>query len=333
MAKTAVTVNNVFVPPMTILSINATITYNGVALGTVVSKFFSSPVIPGKSQGKITARLALNTNPLHLIALIRAQAVKNGLNTDALDGLILMQKGGNPPSCVFDGFNAIDFTLKAMVGVAVDIKMTTDVKLGKYRLSLPYMQTGVPTTTDRSILKLLPLIGTPIAQLLVDRSKIAFDTITLVAPSETSFKANRVGAITATGPLDALIAFPHPVIISFDGKIIGSMKMPTVNLVANEGAVLDLKGMDRYQWTLSAKGVVVAAMGAAIPGVIMTKTMTLDGFRKLQGLKIDSYVITRIDAGGLHMVMKATLANPSTLGMTIALSTFQTQFHGKVLGP
>ncbi|KAF9943847.1 hypothetical protein BGZ65_000111, partial [Modicella reniformis] len=47
LAETVVTVNNPFVPPMTILSIDSTITYGGAALGTVVSTFSSPPVIPG----------------------------------------------------------------------------------------------------------------------------------------------------------------------------------------------------------------------------------------------------------------------------------------------
>ncbi|KAF9983996.1 hypothetical protein BGZ75_004421 [Mortierella antarctica] len=354
LARTVVTVNNIFIPPMTILSIDATITYNGVSLGKVVSKFSSPSVIPGKSQGKITASLAMNTNPHDIIRLIRAQAIKNGLNTDAFDGLLSMQKGGNPPSSVFDDFNVVDFILKAMAGLAVDIQMTTSVKLGKYKeMTLPYMQTGVPTTTDRTILKLMPMIGTPIAQLLVDRSNLVFEAITLLAPSETSFQANIVGAMNATGPLDAQIEFPHPVIVSYGGKAIGSMKMPTVNAAADVGARLDLNGVEftitnltaftefnifalnnaSFKWTLSARGLIVTAMGAALPGVTMTKTITLDGFRKLEGLKIESYVITTVDAGGLHMIMKATLANPSTIGMTIPHSAFQTHFHGKELGP
>ncbi|KAF9110558.1 hypothetical protein BGW39_004666, partial [Mortierella sp. 14UC] len=63
LAQTVVTVNNPFAPPMTILSIDSTITYNGVALGTVVSTFASPPVIPGVGSGTITAGLAMNTDP------------------------------------------------------------------------------------------------------------------------------------------------------------------------------------------------------------------------------------------------------------------------------
>ncbi|KAI1319700.1 hypothetical protein EDD11_003394 [Mortierella claussenii] len=352
-AQTVVTVNNPFVPAMSILSIDSKITYNGVSLGTVVSTFDSPPVIPGTGQGAITASLAMNTNPEDLVTLIRAQAVKNGMNTDAFDGLLSLQHGGNPPSSLFDGFNVADFTIKAMSGLVVDITMSTTVKLGDYQVTIPYTQTGVPTGTDQTILKLIPIVGTPIAQLLVERSALAFDSINILNPGETSFQTDIVGAITDTGPLDAQIAFPNPVTIMYNGKTIGSMTMPTVNAIANKGAALDLKGVQftiadlaaftdfnvfavnnaKFEWTISTTGLVVNAMGVALPGVTMTKTVTLDGFNKLAGLQLADYMINKIDDIGLHMVISASLANPSTIGMTIPTSTFNTAFHGKVLGP
>ncbi|KAF9117557.1 hypothetical protein BG015_006942, partial [Linnemannia schmuckeri] len=133
LAQTVVTVNNPFVPPMTILSIDTKITYNGVALGTVVSTFGSPPVIPGVGAGTITAPLLMNTNPHDLVTLIRAQAVSNGLNTDAFDGLLALQAGGNPSPDLFVGFNVAEFVTKAMAGLAVDITMTTTVKVGDYQ--------------------------------------------------------------------------------------------------------------------------------------------------------------------------------------------------------
>ncbi|KAF9344852.1 hypothetical protein BGX26_003824, partial [Mortierella sp. AD094] len=117
LAQTVVTVNNPFVPPLTIMSINSNITYNGISLGTVVSTFPAPPVIPGAGQGTITAGLAMNTNPDDLTALIRAQAVKNGVSIDAFDALLSIQHGANPPASVFNGFNVTDFVTKAMAGL------------------------------------------------------------------------------------------------------------------------------------------------------------------------------------------------------------------------
>ncbi|KAF9204490.1 hypothetical protein BGZ49_005245 [Haplosporangium sp. Z 27] len=353
LAQTVVTINNPFVPPMTILSIDSKITYNGIALGSVVSTFPSPPVIPGVGQGAITASLAMNTNPDDLTSLIRTQAIKNGINTDAFDALLSIGKGAKPPSSVFAGFSVADFVVKAMAGLAVDITLTTTVKLGDYQVTIPYTQSGVATTTDQTILKLIPIVGTPIAQQLVDGSAISFDSIKILSPTDTGFPTDIVGAITQTGPLDAIIQFPNAVTVSYEGKAIGTMSMPTVKAIANQGAALNLASVpftitdidaytaftsyalnnEKFDWTISSTGLVVNAMGVDLPGITLTKTVTLDGFNKLPGLELISYIINTIDDGGLHMVISAALSNPSTIGMVIPVSNFDTAFHGTVLGP
>ncbi|KAG0007452.1 hypothetical protein BGZ81_004862, partial [Podila clonocystis] len=228
----------------------------------------------------------MNTNPHDLVTLIRAQAVKNGLDTTAFDGLLSLQAGGNPPSSIFDGFNVAEFTVKAMAGLVVDITMTTTVKVGEYEVTMPYTQTGVATTTDQTILKLIPIVGTPIAQLLVERSTLAFDAIKILSLGETSFSTDINGLIGDTGPLDAQIVFPNPVTVSFQGKALGTMAMPTVNAIANKGAVLNLTNVPftitdgaaysdftayaltnaKFDWTISTTGLIVNAMGSSLPG-------------------------------------------------------------------
>ncbi|KAG0305570.1 hypothetical protein BGZ99_002025, partial [Dissophora globulifera] len=250
-------------------------------------------------------------------------------------------------------FNVGDFVIKAMSGLVVDITLTTTVKVGDYQVTIPYTQTGVPTATDQSVLKLIPIVGTPIAQVLVEGSVLAFDSIVINSPAETTFATDLSGAITNTGPLDAQIAFPNPVVVSYNGKAIGSMMMPTLNATANKGASLNLTGVaftvtdvaafsdfnvfalnnEKFDWVISTDGLVVTAMGVALPGVSLTKTITLDGFNKLAGLVLNSYIINTIDDAGMHMVISATLDNPSTIGMTIPVSTFNTGFQGLTLGP
>ncbi|KAF9417899.1 hypothetical protein BGZ76_004468 [Entomortierella beljakovae] len=131
------------------------------------------------------------------------------------------------------------------------------------------------------------------------------------------------------------------------------MAMPTVDAVAGKGADLNLVGVEfavsdsaafaefnvfavnneKFDWTISASGIVVSAMGVSLPGVAMTKVVTLDGFNKLQGLELQSYLINKIDDEGLHMSISATISNPSTIGMTIPSAIFNTISHGAVLGP
>ncbi|KAF9272406.1 hypothetical protein BGZ88_004822 [Linnemannia elongata] len=163
LAQTMVTVNNPFTPPMTILSIDSKINFNVVALGSVVSTFGTPPVILGVGSGTITAPLLMNINPHDLVTLIRAQAVSNGLNTAAFDGLLALQAGGNPSPDLFVGFHVADFVAEfvtnAIAGLVVDLTMTTTVKVGDYQVTMPYTQTDVTTGTGHTILKLISVLG------------------------------------------------------------------------------------------------------------------------------------------------------------------------------
>ncbi|KAF9164889.1 hypothetical protein BGX21_011130 [Mortierella sp. AD011] len=353
LAQTVVTVNNPFVPPMSIISIDSKITYSGMSVGTVVSTFSSPPVIPGTGQGTLTAALAMNTNPADLTALIRAQATKNGLSLDVFDALLSIQDGASPDPSIFNGFNVAEFVTKAMANLIVDITMTTTVKVGDYQVTIPYTQTGVPTATDETILRLIPLVGTPIAQILVSQSILSFDSINILNPADTSFQTDIVGAITQTGPLDAQIQFPNSVTVSYNGKAIGTMSMPTIDVTSNQGATLNLANVpftvtdidaftdftvyalnnDKFDWSISSTGLIVSALGVSFPGVDMTKQVTLDGFNKLPGLQLLSYIINTVDDSGLHLVISAALSNPSTIGMVIPTSEFYTSFDGQTLGP
>ncbi|KAG0240246.1 hypothetical protein BGW41_007085 [Actinomortierella wolfii] len=352
-AQSVVTANNPFVPGMSIMAIDAKITYGDIAVGTVQQTFSQAPVIPGTGQGTINTLLSMNTDPHDLVALIRAQAVANGVDTTAFDGLLALQQGGNPPSELFRNFNVAEFTIKAMHGLKVDIAMTVSVKLGDYAVTMPYTQTGVPAVADASILKLIPIVGTPIAQLLVERSILEFTAIQIINPTETSFQNDIVGSIKNTGPLDAVINFPNPVTISYAGKTLGGMQMPPVQAKADVGASLDIKGAPfsisdgaafteftifalnnpDFEWTVASEGLVVSAMGVSLPGVKMSKTVKLKGFNKLSSLELKDYVINSVDDAGVHMSINGTLSNPATIGMTIPAAVFQTEFEGKVLGP
>ncbi|KAG0263532.1 hypothetical protein DFQ27_001692 [Actinomortierella ambigua] len=353
LAQSVVTTNNPFVPGMSIMSIDAKITYGDISVGTVQQTFSQPPVIPGTGQGVINTLLSMNTDPHDLVKLIRAQAIVNGVDTTAFDGLLSLQQGGNPPAELFRNFNVAEFTIKAMHGLKVDIAMTVSVKLGDYAVTMPYTQTGVPAVADASILKLIPLVGTPIAQLLVERSILEFSAIQIVNPTETSFLNDIIGAIKNSGPLDALITFPNPVTIAFNGKVLGGMQMPPVQAKADVGASLDIKGAPfaitdvaafteftiyalnnpDFEWTVASQGLVVSAMGVSLPGVTMTKTVKLKGFNKLSGLELKDYIINDVNDAGVHMAINGALANPANIGMTIPAANFLTEFEGKTLGP
>ncbi|KAG0043699.1 hypothetical protein BGZ83_011118 [Gryganskiella cystojenkinii] len=160
-----------------------------------------------------------------------------------------------PPSSLFAGFNVAEFTIKATTVLQVDITITMTVKVSDYQATMPYIQTGITTNTDQPILKLLPIVGTPVAEILLHTDIYVY------------------GVISNTGPLDAQIMFPNPIVVSYNGKTNVCMMKPTVSSVAdkvvadNTDVTVFALNNAKLHWTISTSGAAVTAMGAPIPGV------------------------------------------------------------------
>ena len=89
---------------------------------------------------------------------------------------------------------------------------------------------------DKSLLKLVGIIGKPIVQFLVKRSKLTFTAASILNPTENSFNLKVTGAIRKTGPMDARISFASPLKVSWRGQQLGTLLMPAINARADKGA-------------------------------------------------------------------------------------------------
>ncbi|KAG0302815.1 hypothetical protein BGZ98_007205 [Dissophora globulifera] len=357
-AMASVTVNNPFLPTLEIKSIKSTVQYNGRQLG-VIDIPSTSIVVPGNSQqASQPLPLSMDLSIDSLLSLMIDQAKVNNLNSAPIVALGQMAKDPTVkiPSSVFAGFNLPVFVKAAMVGLKVDVSMTVDVMVGEYATSLTLVQPGVPTATDDTILKLLAIVGTPIAQAIVDQATLSFSSVMINNPAETDFTTNINGLIANTGPFDADITFPAGSGVSWinagQNVSIGQIAMPTVSAKADVGAQLALTNVpfhvtssanmgsfvgyslnaETFDWLVTAENMVVIAMGAPIPGISMTKTITLKGFNGLQGLTIQKYDLPANDAEGIHLVLAATLPNPSNVGIEMGTVVFDNIFDGQNIG-
>ncbi|KAF9979715.1 hypothetical protein BGZ75_009304 [Mortierella antarctica] len=357
-AMATVTVNNPFVPGLTIKSIKSTVQYGGRTLGSIDLPSVTISV-PGMSQqASQPLPLSMDLSIDSLLSLMIDQARANNLNAEPIIALGKMAKDPavKIPSSVFAGFNLPTFVKAAMAGLKVDVSMSVDVMVGEYATSLTLTQTGVPTATDDTILKLLPIVGTPIAQAIVDLATLSFDSVMINSPAETDFTTNINGLIANTGPFDAEITFPSGSTVNWlkDGSElpIGQIAMPTVSAKADVGAKLALTNVpfhvasaanmgdfvgfslkaESFDWSVSAENMVVIAMGAPIPGIKMKKTVSLKGFNGLQGLVIQKYDLPSNDPDGIHLVLSATLPNPSNVGIEMGSVEFTNIFQGQDIG-
>ncbi|KAI8356040.1 hypothetical protein B0O80DRAFT_385209 [Mortierella sp. GBAus27b] len=357
-AMATVTINNPFVPPLSIKSIKSTVQYNGRNLGAIDIPSTSID-IPGNSQtASQPLPLSMDLSIDSLLSLMVDQAKANNLNAEPIIALGKMAKDPTVkiPSSVFVGFNLPTFVKAAMAGLKVDVTMAVDVMVGEYAASLNLTQKGVPTITDDTILKLLPIVGTPIAQAIVDQATLSFTSVMINNPAETDFTTNINGLIGNTGPFDAEITFPSGSSVAWVNEgsnlTIGQIAMPSVQSKADLGAPLALTNVpfhvadagnmgkfvgyslnaQDFVWSIAAQNMTIIAMGAPIPGIHMTKSVTLKGFNGLQGLSIQKYDLPSNDPDGIHLVLSATLPNPSNVGIEMGTVAFTNIFEGQEIG-
>ncbi|KAG0249273.1 hypothetical protein BGZ95_007605, partial [Linnemannia exigua] len=339
-------------------SIKSTVEYNGRALGAIDIADVTIAVPGNTQQASQPLPLSMDLSIDSLLSLMIDQAKANNLNAEPIIALGKMAKDPTVkiPSSVFAGFNLPTFVKAAMAALKVDVTMSVDVLVGEYATSLSLVQKGVPTATDDTILKLLPIVGTPIAQAIVDLATLSFDSVMINSPAETDFTTNINGLIANTGPFDADITFPSGSGVAWingDSKTsIGQIAMPTVNAKADIGAKLALTNVpfhvtsgasmgafvgyslqaEAFDWEVTATNMTVIAMGAPIPGISMTKKVTLKGFNGLKGLTIEKYDLPSNDPNGIHLVLSATLANPSNVGIEMGTVEFTNEFQGQNIG-
>ncbi|KAG0247962.1 hypothetical protein BG011_000670, partial [Mortierella polycephala] len=357
-AMATVTVNNPFVPGLTIKSIKSTVQYNGRTLGSIDIPSIEINVAGNSQQDSQPLPLSMDLSIDSLLSLMIDQAKVNNLNAEPIIALGKMAKDPaiKIPSSVFAGFNLPTFVTAAMVGLKVDVTMSVDVMVGQYSTSLTLAQTDVPTKTDDTIMKLLPIVGTPIAQAIVDLAVLSFESVMINSPAETDFTTNINGLIANTGPFDAEISFPSGSTVAWlkdDNEIpIGAIAMPQVSAKADIGAKLALTNVpfhvasaanmgdfvgfslkaESFDWSVSAENMVVIAMGAPIPGISMKKKVTLKGFNGLQGLVIEKYDLPSNDPDGIHLVLSASLPNPSNVGIEMGTVEFTNIFQDQNIG-
>ncbi|KAF9585148.1 hypothetical protein BGW38_003721 [Lunasporangiospora selenospora] len=357
-AMTSVVVNNPFIPQLTIKAIKSTVKYHDKSLGSIDIPDMTFAVPGSSSATSMPLPLSMDLSIDSLLGLIVTQAQLNGLNADPILALGQMVKDPTfmPDSSLFVGFNLPAFVKAAMTGLMVDVEMSVNVLVGEYATSMSLTQLAVPTATDDTILQLLPIVGTPLAQAIVDQAVLAFDSIMINNPAETSFTTDINGLISKTGPFDSQIAFPMGSTVSWvngDSILpIGQIAMPTVTAGANVGAPLVLSNVsfavadaqamgsfvgyslkaEAFEWEVSASEMVIYAMGAPIPHINMKKRVTLKGFNGLQGLKINAFNLPSDTPEGISIVLAATLPNPSSVGIELGTVSFTNIYKTQELG-
>ncbi|KAI0072486.1 hypothetical protein K474DRAFT_1678619 [Panus rudis PR-1116 ss-1] len=374
---------NPFTAGLSITQITSSVKSHGITLGSI------NQDVAFDASGHSTTtspnfNLEMNLNPPDIFTVTRKLATLAGLGTDQLDGIVAL--GGyeyvtatdddsapaRPSSSasnssgaqkrdtnMYTGFNLPKYVDEAFKQLRADVQLSSSVKIGDYNTKLEYNQTDVPVATDESLNMLLPILAQPIVQKLVTQSNLGISNVVISDPQENSFSTQLFGSITNAGPcarlVDAKIKFGSGLTISWNGKPLGSIQMPDVNLAADEGAQLNISAkfsvadvghltdftkvlltQEKFEWEIAGDDLTVTALGIDVPGIsLTTKKVSLLGMNGLKnGVVINSFDLPKNDpAGGIHLTLDTTVTNPAQVGIVLSTIGFQNFFQHTYIGP
>ncbi|KAI9320988.1 hypothetical protein BX666DRAFT_1260723 [Dichotomocladium elegans] len=350
-----VSIANPFTASLAIPNVVSSVTYQGMPVGNINQDISGSPItIPGhstvQSQG---LDMSMNVEPAAVALLLRQLAVAAGLNTDALDALYTM--GGlsiegarsiQGNSALFEGFNISEYTMAAMKALRTDLQLQTGLNVGEYSTTLQFSQNDVAVETDGTVTRLIPIVGQPIVQQIVDGALLSFETIMLSAPTDSAFTVQMKGSITNAGPFAAEIAFPNQLTVAWEGSPLGTVGMPTIKTVADQGANFDVTGtftvVDQaamgkfagylinnadFQWNIYTENVAVTGLGYTFVNISMNKYVTLDGANGFKNaVAIEKFDLPSSDGEGIVMTAITSITNPSQVGFNLNGAGFSAWF-------
>ena len=374
-AHSIVSLNNPFTAGIQITHISSNVTMHGIFVAQIDTDLdFSAPgkaVTPSPS-----IPLHLNLYPPDMFALVRALALQVGEDVRPFDGIVKIggytyskttaANSDRKPSKrsidetqlaaeassrtlvkrktnMYTNFNLPNFIDKAFSVASGNLAIRSEARMGDYVTPITFSQQNVPFATDSSLNLLLPVFAKPIVQKIIDGSNLVMDRLTIFNPGQNNFQVHIVGSINNAGPFDAVVKFPQGLQIAWNNQVLGQVAMPNIQLVAEEGAQIDLEAEfavrnvnaltaftkflvtePSFVWEITGEGLAVDALGITTSDLSISKTVILTGFNNLKNaVTITTYDLPSNDpAGGIHLTAEATIENPSQVG--IQLSRFGT---------
>ncbi|KAM3579635.1 hypothetical protein VKS41_008087 [Umbelopsis sp. WA50703] len=362
-AGTSVTIANPFSAGLSITQVKAAVTYAGMPVGNIDADISSNPIVVG---GKATTPspsipIEMNLAPASVALLLRENAQSAGLDLQPIDALLTMggfniqgQQHIDPTPALFQSFNISDFVIQALANLHVDLQLESLLNIGQYSDTLQIVQTNVPTKTDSSITYLIPVVGQPLVQSIINGAVMTFSSTILSQATNDGFTVQLNGQLTGTGPFDATIGFPAPLTVAWQGRNIGAVTMPNIQTVADQGATFSVSAhfavtdqdamadfsaymllQKSFVWDISSTDVSVTAMDYTFTNLSMTKSVTLTGMAGLvNDVKINSFNLPSNDpSGGISLVLETTLTNPSQVGVDLQGLGFESYYGSVDIGP
>ncbi|KAF4598358.1 hypothetical protein EYR38_006760 [Pleurotus pulmonarius] len=370
-ASATFTLANPFTASINLLRVGTLVTFHGLTLGKIDNVDISSSPVHADGHSTATSQslpFNFNLEPSNIIQLLSISSQEQGVSLGPLAQMfqfLIQNPDFKPPvktavdtqapTCVsghqFDAAGAI---LKSLSGLKVNLAVDTHTKLDDFATDLSFNQENVPAITDKSVLFTIGAVAGPIAQHLVDGSKLQFSEANITNVSNDGFDLSLQGSLTDAGPLDALISFTEPVTVTWNGNNIAQITLPPICAAADSGVpnyqtngrlkITDVSQFtafatallhdDSFEWTISTDKLRVQALGTIFDNVSLSKKVSFKAFNGLNGVTISNFQLPRDDpAGGISIQTDSLIPSAAQLGIQLGSVGFESFFEGTHVGP
>lgn len=368
-ASATFTLRNPFTASINLLQVKADASYQGIFLGEINENLRKNIITaPGHTTiSSYELPFKFNLDPKNLIRFIEAAAAATNTDLGPLPPLFQQvldspstqttvspyPDDSMPPCSSGQQFDVLGAILKTVAGLQTTLDIASTLKLDDYQTDLDFKQNPVPTKTDNSVLYLVGPVGAPIVQTLVSGAALSFSQANITGVTDSGFDVALQGSLTGTGPFDAYIEFPEPVVVNWMGKDIATISLPPICAFANEGApnlmtsghltITNLGGFTdfatyilhnpSFTWTISTQHLRVRALGIAFSDVILQKDISFKAFNGLPGVTISNFNIPSDTSDALNIQTDSLIPSPATLGIELGTANFEIFFEGTDIGP
>ncbi|KAF9108577.1 hypothetical protein BGX29_010183 [Mortierella sp. GBA35] len=189
-----------------------------------------------------------------------------------------------------------------------------------------------------------------LVQSIVNHSEMSMSQLNMTDASETSMRVSLTGGISNAGIFPATIEFPEPIIVSWEGRQLGSMKMSTVKASGGSATIVDsttfsiidkeafatfakqMLTIEHFTWTLTST-VQVHAVGRVIKDISLKKELKMLGMNGFGKVTIDSFTMPGdAPGGGAYVRLVTSMNNPSPIGMVLGTMVLDMFYEGTFLG-
>ncbi|KAI8620899.1 hypothetical protein BC830DRAFT_1225035 [Chytriomyces sp. MP71] len=309
------------------------------SVGLVANTLLVNPSDISIEMGDLFFTFMLGDGPgtLHASAVTLA----SGSNTLSMNGIVQIPQG-----------STLDSQIK---GLGNDVKL--NVK-GEHAES-KYGRVSWLNSAIKGLTLIVSLNLTTIAQNIILGADLALNTASISQVQENQFNLVGVGAVTNAGVLDATLKFPNPLSVYWtarpNGAVdvkIGELSLTSVSVsgdVPKHGDIVlsttfkvtDTKAMgdfatfmiqgSNFSWLLVGDAT-ANAFGIDIPGLSLSKLVSLGGFNGLPNPSIKAFNLPDSDSTGIHVVTTAEATNPSTITIDVGTVAFDLTYKDTVVG-